>query len=110
MDFVRQILQEIEKRNAESSNPGVDVGGRTPKEILHHLQIMEDVGLVVGVRSNPTGCTRMTWEGHEFLEQSRDPDVWEEAKETALKTTKSLSWLAVKTALTAWVTSKITGG
>lgn len=110
MDFVRQILLEIEKRNPEASNPGVDVDGRTPKEILHHLEIMDDIGLVAGVRSNPVGCVRMTWEGYEFLEQTRDPDRWEEVKQTAVTTTKSLSWLAIKTVISTWVASKITSG
>ena len=110
MDFVRQILLEIERRDPEASNPGVDVDERTPKEILHHLYIMEDVGLVVGVKSKPVGCTRMTWDGHEFLDQTRDSGVWEEVKDTAITKTKSLSWLAIKTALSAWITSKITGG
>ncbi|MCH8343927.1 MAG: DUF2513 domain-containing protein [Planctomycetes bacterium] len=111
MDFVRHILQVIEKRNPEASNPGVDVEGRSKNEVHHHLLIMQDKGLVEDVRqtSDSAICTRMTWDGHEFLEQTRDPDVWKEVKETAVKTTKSLSWLAITTALSAWVTSKITG-
>lgn len=74
MDFVRQILQVIEKRSAESTNPGVDVEGRSKDEVYAHLVIMQDRGLVEGVKHTSTSaiCARMTWEGHEFLEQSRD--------------------------------------
>ena len=110
MDFVRQILEEIEKRNPEASNPGVDVDGRKPKEILYHLKIMEDARLVEGVKSNPVGCIRMTWEGHEFLEQSRDESIWQQAKEKAITATGSVSWLAVRTALTILIKAAITGG
>ena len=112
MDFVRQILLEIEKRNPEASNPGVDVEGRSKDEVYHHLVIMQDRGLVEGVKhtSDSAICVRMTWEGHEFLEQSRDEGIWEQAKDKAISTTGSLSWLAVKTALATIVKAAITGG
>lgn len=72
-DFVRQILQVIEKRSAESSNPVIDVEGRSKDEVYQHLLIMQDRGLVEGVKhsSDSAICDRITWEGHEFLEQTR---------------------------------------
>ena len=112
MDLVRQILQEIERRDPESSNPGVDVEGRSKNEVYDHLLIMQDRGLVEDVRRTSTSalCIRMTWEGHELLEQTRDPDLWEEVKDTALTKTKSLSWLAIKTALATLIKAAITDG
>ena len=112
MDFVRQILQVIEKRGAESTNPGVDVEGRSKDEVYQHLVIMQDRELVTGVKltSDSAICARMTWEGHEFLEQSRNEGIWKRAKNTAITATGSLSWLALTTALTTIIKAAITGG
>lgn len=73
---------------------------------------MEDAGLVEGVDLAPNValCQRMTWEGHEFLEQSRDERIWEQAEDKAITTTGSLSMLALKTALATIVKAAITGG
>lgn len=112
MDLVRQILQQIEERKAHTPNIGVWATGRSRDEIYEHLQIMEDAGLVEGVDIMPKfpRCQRMMWEGHEFLEQSRDEGIWEQAKDKAIAKTGSLSMLAVKTALATLIKAAITGG
>lgn len=111
MDLVRQILQQIEDRKPGSSNHGVSATGRSRDELYEHLMIMQDAGLVEGVAMAPVPlCRRMTWEGHEFLEQSRDERIWKQAKDKAIATTGSLSMLAVKTALATIVKAAITGG
>ena len=42
---------------------------------------------------------RLTWAGHEFLDQVRSDTVWEKTKALVLKNTGSLSLEAVKIAL-----------
>ena len=111
MDLVRLILQNIEEREPGTGGYGVYGEGRSRAEISGHLLIMYDAGLVDGV--DPRGgveCSRLTWEGHEFLEQSRDEEIWEQAKDKARSATGSLSWLAVKTALATLIKAAITGG
>ncbi len=112
MDLVRQILQQIEERTPRSSNPIVWATDRSRDELYEHLEIMQDAGLVEGVALAPKYpiCKRMTWEGHEFLEQSRDEGMWEQAKAKAIAATGSLSMLAVKTALATLIKAAITGG
>lgn len=114
IDLVRQILQQIEERNPENADPGVlnvRVNSRSMAVVSGHLQIMCDAGLVGGMGPHSViSCERLTWEGHEFLEQSRDEGIWEEAKDKAITTTGSLSMLAVKTALATLIKAAVTGG
>lgn len=111
MDLVRDILGQIEGRGPGRGGLAVSVKGRSDAEISGHLEIMDDAGLVDGV--DPHGgiaCRRLTWEGHEFLEQSRDEGMWERAKDKAIAQTGSLSMLAIKTALATLIKAAITGG
>lgn len=111
MELIRLILQQIEDRNPESSNPGVWFEGFSRLEVHYHLKLMEDDGLVEGVRltSNSALCIRMTMDGHKFLGASREDRIWKKAKELAIKTTGSLTIAAVKAALTKVVVAAVTG-
>lgn len=53
----------------------------------YHLNLLVDTGYIEadqnagGLWINP----KMTWDGHEFLDNIRDPDVWDLAKRGAAK-------------------------
>lgn len=107
MDLIRSILMEIEEdvningrfivSDADLRQEGADAS-----KIQYHLRLLMDAGYIEGHDANKlTGgitpqknepgiprredlptiqVTRMTWEGHDFLETVRDPKVWQKTK------------------------------
>ena len=49
---------------------------------LAHLAMLQSAGFVEEASKN---CWRMTWEGYEFLDKVRDPEIWRKTKEGASK-------------------------
>ncbi len=89
MDVVREILGTI---SAAEGKPklGILVEGKSPEEteiIVHHVKLMKQAGLLTARESNTIGKQYsewteldLTWEGHDFLDSVRDPDVWQKTK------------------------------
>lgn len=92
IDLIRMLLLTTEENERQ---PGLaDYDNRT---IAGHIALMLDAGLIEGhvaddERGEPMGgiITRLTWAGHDFLDASRDPTVWEKAKEKVLR--PGVSW------------------
>jgi len=94
MDLVRDLLLAIE------SDPNFDgmshimpddpsdlgITNRSSEEVTYHLVMLIEIGLVVG---KPTMqmpiISRLSWQGHDFLDTVRDPEIWRETKEGAKK-------------------------
>ena len=57
--------------------------------IDYHLVMLRDAGLVESPGSQPAGYgitfRKLTWEGYDFLDTVRDPEVWKRTKEGASK-------------------------
>lgn len=92
MDLVRSILLAFE--NDESSRQGKKVVAGLAKDdqISMHLDLLEDAGFIESkvTQMGPAGMSfhngwRLTWEGHEFIEKIRDPEVWKKTKAGATK-------------------------
>jgi hypothetical protein len=94
MDLVRLLLLEAEEAKnrimtkrladqeqfAEYDLPMID----------HHVTIMDEAGLIKayheGDRARGTygwSIMRLTWDGHEFLDTVRDPEIWRKTKSGA---------------------------
>ncbi len=90
MDLVRKILMVCEQ-NAHGSAPHpLQVEGYSGEQIGYHVYPMMQAGLVEGADVTNTASqspqailTAMTWDGHEFLEASRDEGLWVKAKQAA---------------------------
>ena len=87
MDLVRRILLKIEESPTGRAPREVEIEGYTAQQIKYHIFIMIEGGLVEGVRTQhlqspgpEAMATRLTWEGHEFLDAARQDNRWEEAK------------------------------
>ena len=85
MDLARSILQEIEKASYDGSWVDVHIPDHSDQEIVYHVMLLNEAGLIEAIDlSSADGPEwkprRLTWEGHEFLEASRDENVWQEAK------------------------------
>lgn len=89
MDLVREVLLEIEQdskldgtRLTEISVPGSD-----PDQVRYVVGLLIDAGFATGPTRRPPGAKpvvkNLTWQGHELLDDIRDPGIWEKAKEKA---------------------------
>lgn len=88
MDLVRKILLEIESLPGGFSNDPIKQQGYSNDDIEYHLTIMLEAGLIHGASHNRSGHyypliipTRLTWQGHEFLDACRDEGRWVKAKD-----------------------------
>ena len=77
LDLIREILLQVEARGPKQSME-VEIEGRDRNEIFGHVQLLEEAGFVeVTFTGGPTSwVSRITWDGHEFLDSVRDSDVW----------------------------------
>lgn len=89
MDLIRELLLEIEEKH-DGSGRQVDVsGGDAPSPVVtEHLFMLAEAGLIEAqdashMQGRRIIVLRMTWQGHEFLDRIRDPQIWAKTKEGA---------------------------
>ena len=80
MDLIREILLEFEKSDSYEIIDAEKAG---------HVAIMQDAGLVVAAiglngesKAIAAKIMRLTWAGHDFIDNARKPEIWEKIKET----------------------------
>lgn len=85
MDKIRSVLLAFEELDkpfylAYGSEP---IGGLTGGlEMVEYLKLLESAGFL---EKGQHSTYRMTWEGHEFLDKVRDPEIWRKTKDGAGK-------------------------
>jgi hypothetical protein len=93
MELVRKILILM---STSEQGPHTDWQSELPdytaEQIFHHAHLMSQGGLIdVDDASSMDDLLPMalplsiTWNGHEFLDATRDPTLWEQARTTVLK-------------------------
>ncbi len=87
MDLVRNLLRTIEAQPPGQELRSPKVEGYDQATVLHHLELMEDAGLIEAhfMRTEQSGIVaavvdRLTWQGHEFLSAANNESVWQKAK------------------------------
>jgi len=83
MDLVRQILLETEKipflASGQVYEPEIE--GYSHEEISYHVKLLQEAGYVQAMGGDAYWVIQsLTWEGHEFLEASKDDTRWNKAK------------------------------
>lgn len=86
MDLAREIMLELERAPYDRGLSSINIGGRDKDEINYHVMLLNEAGLVKaqeltpydGVRWIPS---RLTWQGHEFLDAARNETIWQRTKE-----------------------------
>lgn len=81
-DLIRLLLQQIE--GVENVD---DLSNYSKAQQLYHSCLLIEAGLVHGTivvdqNGDPASAriSRLTWDGHEFLDLTRDNTVWAQAK------------------------------
>jgi hypothetical protein len=107
LNLVREILLRLEPLSATPDQPvhidigksPLDIPDYTDEQIVYHLRIMGDGGLISyssgiqtpglggpsDVRFRMSRFNGLRWQGHEFLDDVRDPKTWEATKKTFSK-------------------------
>jgi DNA-binding transcriptional ArsR family regulator len=89
MELIRKILLTIEETD-DYPIYNLDIEGYRPSVVEYHCSILFDAGLVYdyinicGLGDDDEcefGISRLTWEGHEFLETAKDDSRWKKAME-----------------------------
>ncbi|MGA8491416.1 MAG: DUF2513 domain-containing protein [Terriglobales bacterium] len=87
-----------------SSAPS-DFPGHAQQEIAYHIDLLFEADLVKGIATldaPAAAISRLTWQGHEFIADTRDPDVWDKVKERTKGLTDvgiTLAWELAKAEL-----------
>ena len=88
-DLIRLILLEIERTPTYGDSVDLQLDGYNDDQVTYHIALLSELGLVTGgkrVIGSPTWFgIRLTWDGHEFLDASRDNERWAKAKSIAGK-------------------------
>jgi hypothetical protein len=98
MDLIRDLMIRIETdplfdgyRYVAFDKPD-DFPGHSVDEVTYHVDLLLEAGLVTGTNGNPFPLVaKLTWKGHEFLDDIRDPGIWASVKER----TKGLTSVAL---------------
>lgn len=107
-NIIREILSELETK---PSNKHTLKLGDFPKEkkaeYSYNVEILMEAGLIHGSMSQTIGpnvnnfiASRLTWQGHEFLDAIRSDTVWEKTKQSFLKQGISMTFDLIKTVAT----------
>jgi hypothetical protein len=97
MDLARRILEEIEVAPFDGGEAELDLPDASEEAIQYHLLLLTEAGLIDTIDASTMGGPhfiprRLTWNGHEFLEASRDDTLWQRAKSTVQNKTGGLAF------------------
>ncbi|MBZ5629633.1 MAG: DUF2513 domain-containing protein [Acidobacteriia bacterium] len=112
MDLIRTIPLEVENfpnQQWRTSN----LPNHSQAAVCYNVQMAQEAGLLEA-RVHPTVAhfvvSRLTYQGHEFLDAARDHTRWAKAKDTVLNSAGALTLEALKIALGALMKEAITDG
>lgn len=87
-DLIKSILFTIESYEGSSMMNGdnIKIEGYTQKEINYHLNLLNEKNFIEAQNwKDTTGdnwhISRLTWDGHEFLDAAKNESVWNKAKQ-----------------------------
>src|SRR3990172_5582998 len=85
MDLVRDLLMALEKQDSYDGFTDLSIEGYSEDQISYHVLLIHEAGLIEAMDMSTFGGpswkpVRLSWEGHEFLDASRDDSRWSAAK------------------------------
>ena len=89
MDLIRKILLVAESDvHGFATEKAIEIDGYTQEEIGYHVYLLGEAGLAKVIdmtfdqSASPSArVLNLTWEGHEFLDSSRENHIWNQAKD-----------------------------
>lgn len=93
MDLIRTILLKVEADETLAGSfqrvnaATFGITDHTDAEVIYHLVMLVEAGFLAAniklARVGEIVVSRLTWNGHEFLDDIRDPEIWQRTKERA---------------------------
>jgi hypothetical protein len=88
MDLIRRILLALEDHEG-TDFPQLHFEGVADEQLQYHLVLMGEAGLIDGIPMSHVmefqfDPYRLTWYGHEFLDDIRNEAVWERVKRAVM--------------------------
>ena len=106
LDLVRKLLLYFEEKLNDKMEECPQIDKYSNLEVRYHLLLMSEAGLLRCEKAvTKTGRVikvypfSLTWQGHEFLEASRNATLWNRAKRLVVKKTGGLSFEVLKSLL-----------
>ena len=117
LDLCLEILRHIETGNGEQcmALKTAEAIGKDASEVSYNCFLLLDAGLLAGkdfstLAAKDVMISRLTWQGHEFLDAARDQTHWEKAKDVAHKSSGGFEIVrSVLSSLAAEAAKAITG-
>ncbi|MGH7143514.1 MAG: DUF2513 domain-containing protein [Planctomycetota bacterium] len=115
MDLIRQILLNLEAASAGALELKCVYAGHDSNEVHYHRWLILESGLATGLDARTMDekynyiLYDLTWQGHEFLDASRDEGRWKRTKEICNRAS-SVTFNAVMVVLTNLATEAIKNG
>ncbi|KEQ52148.1 DUF2513 domain-containing protein [Sphingobium chlorophenolicum] len=89
-ELIRDLMLAMEGAKSAELLKVPRLVGRDRLQVEHHFRLLTEAGLVTAGYVSPDGrrwiAIRLTWRGHEYLDQIRDPQVWRLTKAAMRKT------------------------
>jgi hypothetical protein len=98
IDLIRRILLDFENIPAGSAPASWVYEGYDEETVREHLVLLIESKLVKGQVVAALGCPefpipeKISWEGYDFLDASRDESLWTKAKSKFLNGTASFTF------------------
>lgn len=107
LELARIILLEAEKKETPSGWIIPVIDGYSKEEISYHIHLLMQAELVEGIdlrtkTSYEYGIKDLTWKGQEFLEASRDENLWVKVKKFFGPNISTISFEVIKDVLISY--------
>lgn len=116
MDLVRLILLKIEETENPDELYNFIIEGYTREELIYHLGLLNEAGMLSDYNPVYAGggvyfysVSKLTWEGHDFLDSIRDNSQWKKIKDTAKEHGLPMVIDVIKTLATTFTTAALEG-
>ncbi len=92
MDLIRAILIKLEEYQHGHAPNDLGISGFSEEEIGYHCFLLDNAGLINAADDTCSGSPSpsaipisLTWDGHEFIANAKNENIWGQAKETVKK-------------------------
>ena len=91
-DLIRKILIAYEELPYGGGEDEIEITGYPPDQLHYHQEILEEAGYIKADIQKDIGGSleifpeRLTYQGHDFLEASRNDNNWNKTKDIMAKT------------------------
>lgn len=112
MDLIRRILATVEDARYTMGEVELEFDEYADDVVAYHVLLLHEADLLEAVDFSTMGGpawrpVRLTWEGHEFLEASRDDTRWEKAKQLMTQHGGGMSFEVMKVLLVTLMKSAV---